>query len=251
MSGHSKWSKIKRKKGVNDARRGRAWSKISRRIIICAKEGGGNPDDNLHLRYAMDEARSVNMPNDTIKNAIKKGAGELGSVNYEEVLYEGYGSGGIAVMCECLTDNRNRTAPELRKIFEHAGGQLANAGSVAWMFKQRGAFSVNASTIGEEALMDIVLEAGADDLVADGDTFEVTCDPTAFGQVKQALADAEIATEEAALSRVAENQIVIDNIESARKVLRLLDNLDAHDDVQNVYANFDIIEEVMEALGDD
>jgi len=245
MSGHSKWSKIKRKKGVNDARRGRLWSKIARRIIMAARDGGGNPDDNLQLRYAIDEARAANMPNDTINNAIKKGAGELGSVDYEQIVYEGYGSGGVAVMCECLTDNRNRTAPELRRIFEQAGGQLGATGSVAWMFHKKGTFTVAAAAVDEERLMDVVLEAGADDIVEDQGTFDVTCEPAAFGAVKQALADAEIPVEAAAVSQLADNPLQIADAEQARKVLRLMENLEDHDDVQNVYSNFDIPDEVM------
>jgi YebC/PmpR family DNA-binding regulatory protein len=245
MSGHSKWSKIKRKKGVNDVRRGQLWSKIARRIIMAAKDGGGNLDDNLSLRYAVDEARAANMPNDTVNKAIKKGTGELGPVSYEQILYEGFGSGGVAVLCECLTDNRNRTAPELRRIFEHAGGQLAGSGSVAWMFRNKGTFTIDAGAVDEEKLMTVVLDAGAEDLVNEDGTFEVTCDPAAFGDVKGALADAGITVETAAVSQLAENPIQITDPEQAQKVLRLMENLDEHDDVQHVYANFDIPDEVM------
>jgi len=165
MSGHSHWSKIKRAKASTDARRGRIWSKLARRIIVAAKSGGGKPDENLTLRYAIDDAKAANMPNDTIANAIKKGTGELGSANYEEILYEGYGAGGVAVMCECLTDNRNRTAPELRKIFESAGGQLGASGCVSWMFGQKGTFSIASSATDEDTLMEVALDAGADDVV--------------------------------------------------------------------------------------
>ncbi|NLF30388.1 MAG: YebC/PmpR family DNA-binding transcriptional regulator [Planctomycetes bacterium] len=245
MSGHSKWSKIKRKKGVNDVRRGQLWSKIARRIIMAAKDGGGNLDDNLTLRYAVDEGRAANMPNDTINKAIKKGTGELGPVSYEQILYEGFGSGGVAVMAECLTDNRNRTAPELRRIFEMAGGQLGASGSVAWMFKKKGTFSIDAGATDEDTLMSVVLDAGADDLVSEDGTFEVTCDPAVFADVKQALADAGIPVETAAVSQLADNPIQITDPEHAQKVLRLLENLEEHDDVQHVYANFDIADDVM------
>ena len=237
MSGHSHWSKIKRAKASTDARRGRLWSKLARRIIVAAKSGGGNPEENLQLRYAIDEARAENMPSDTIKNAIKKGTGELGTASYEEVLYEGYGSGGVAVMCEVLTDNRNRTAPELRKIFEHAAGQLGQTGCVAWMFKKKGAFAVPADKVEEDALMEIALEAGADDVTRSGDVFDVTCEPAAFGKVKQAFAKAGITTVAASISQVASTTVAVTDIEQAQRVLRLMDNLDNHDDVQNVYAN--------------
>ncbi|MFW6146543.1 MAG: YebC/PmpR family DNA-binding transcriptional regulator [Planctomycetota bacterium] len=245
MSGHSKWSKIKRKKGANDAKRGQLWSKIARRIIMAAKDGGGNLDDNLTLRYAVEEGRAANMPNDTINKAIKKGTGELGPVSYEQIVYEGFGSGGVAVMVECLTDNRNRTAPEMRKIFEQAGGQLGTSGSVAWMFKKRGTFTIDAGATDEDTLMTVVLDAGAEDLVSEDGVFEVTCDPAAFGDVRDALADADIPVETAAISQLAENPIRVDDPEQAQKVLRLMENLDEHDDVQQVYANFDIPDDVM------
>ncbi len=245
MSGHSKWSKIKRKKGANDAKRGQLWSKIARRIIMAAKDGGGNPEDNLTLRYAVDEAKAANMPNDTISKAIKKGTGELGPVNYEQMVYEGFASGGVAVMVDCLTDNRNRTAPEMRKIFEQAGGQLGASGSVAWMFKKKGTFTIDAGATDEDTLMSVVLDAGAEDLLSEDGLYEVTCDPAVFGDVKEALADAGIPVETAAVSQLAENPIQIDNPDQAQKVLRLMENLDEHDDVQNVYANFDIPDEVM------
>ncbi len=249
MSGHSHWSKIKRAKGANDARRGRIWSKLARRIIVVAKAGGGNPDENLHLRYAIDDAKAANMPNDTINNAIKKGTGELGSANYEEVAYEGYGAKGVAVLCECLTDNRNRTAPELRKIFEGGGGQLGNTGCVAWLFDSKGSFAIEADKTDEDTLMEIALEAGADDVILDDDTFEITCVPVAFSGLKKALADAEIPTVSATLAKVPQNTIEIADVDQARKVLRLMDNLDGHDDVQNVYANFDIAEGIMAEVG--
>jgi len=248
MSGHSHWAKIKRSKASTDARRGRVWSKLARRIIVAAKAGGGKPEDNLTLRYAIDDAKAANMPNDTISNAIKKGTGEIGSANYEEVLYEGYGAGGVAVMCECLTDNRNRTAPELRKIFENAGGQLGANGCVAWMFAPKGAFTIAAAAVEEDTLMEVALEAGAEDVVTEGDTYEVTCDVSAFRAIKDALAAAEILTLSAAISQVPQSTIQTPDVAQAQRVLRLMDNLDGHDDVQSVYANFDIADEIMAQL---
>jgi len=224
------------------------WSKLARRIIVAAKAGGGKPEDNLTLRYAIDDAKAANMPNDTISNAIKKGTGEIGSANYEEVLYEGYGAGGVAVMCECLTDNRNRTAPELRKIFENAGGQLGANGCVAWMFAPKGAFTIAAAAVEEDTLMEVALEAGAEDVVTEGDTYEVTCDVSAFRAIKDALAAAEILTLSAAISQVPQSTIQTPDVAQAQRVLRLMDNLDGHDDVQSVYANFDIADEIMAQL---
>ena len=250
MSGHSKWSKIKRAKASTDARRGKTWSKIARRIIMAAKAGGPNPEENLHLRYAVEEGRKENMPNDTIQNAIKKGSGESGGANYEEVLYEGYGTDGVAVMCECLTDNRHRTAPELRKIFENAAGQLGNSGCVAWMFHQKGSFTIEADKIEEDRLMELALEAGADDVVLSTDTYEVTCEPSDFAAVKQALAEADAPTAAAAITRVPANALAVSDPAKARRILRLMDALDSHDDVQHVYANFDIPDEIVGQLED-
>lgn len=247
MAGHSHWSKIKRAKATTDARRGRLWSKLARRIIVAAKGGGGNPDENLALRYAIDEAKKENMPNDTINNAIKKGTGELGAANYEEVLYEGYAAGGVAVMVEGLTDNRNRTAPELRKIFEGAGGQLGNTGCVAWMFETTGQVSVDATKVEEDALMEVALDAGAEDVQRDGDTFEVTCAPTALAGLKAALAEAGIETLSAGIVQSPQSTIAVSDPDVARRILRLMESLEDHDDVQNVYANFDISDEAMEA----
>ena len=245
MSGHSHWAKIKRAKATTDARRGRLWSKLARRIIVAAKAGGGNPNENLTLRYAIDEARAALMPNDTIANAVKKGTGELGAEHFEEVIYEGYGSGGVAVMCEALTNNRNRTAPELRKIFEHGGGQLGNTNCVAWMFSKKGTFSIDASAVAEDKLIEIALDAGADDVESSDGTFEVTCEPAKFAAIRTALAEAKIPTTLAAIAQVASTTVTVTDPEQAARILRLMDNLDAHDDVQNVYANFDIADEVI------
>ncbi len=243
MSGHSHWAKIKRAKASTDAKRGRIWSKLARRIIVAAKSGG-NPDDNLQLRYAIDDAKSANMPNDTITKAIKKGTGELGAANYEQVLYEGYGPGGVAFLVDSLTDNRNRTAPDMRKLFERAGGQLGASGCVAWMFEQKGTFVVSSEAADEETLMEIALEAGADDVTAEGDMFEIICRPASFSEVKAALAGREIETVSAEVAMVPKNRVTVDaNV--ARKVLALMEAMEDHDDVQNVFANFDIPDEIL------
>jgi YebC/PmpR family DNA-binding regulatory protein len=247
MSGHSHWAKIKRAKGANDAKRGREWSKLARRIIVAARGGGGNPDENLTLRYCIDEAKAANMPKDTIQNAIKKGTGELGAVNYESVLYEGYGPGGVAFLVETLTDNRNRTAPEMRKIFERGGGQLGSTNCVAWMFEQKGTFVIAADKASEDQLMELALEVGADDVRADGDLFVVTCPVAAFAAVKGALAAKKIETISAEIGMVPKTTVPV-GADKAPQVLRLMESLEEHDDVQKVFANFDISDEVMAGL---
>jgi len=249
MSGHSHWATIRRSKAANDAKRGRQWSKLARRIIVAAKAGGGNPEENLALRYAIDDAKGANMPNDTIKKAILKGTGELGAESYEEAVYEGYGAGGVAFLVECLTDNRNRTAPEMRKAFERVGGQLGSTNCVAWMFEKKGTFVISSEVADEETLMEIALEAGADDVTTEGNLFEIVCRPGAFSEVKQALADKEIETITAEIAMVPNSTVTVDG-DQARKVLKLMEELEDHDDVQNVYANFDMPDEVMaEAQG--
>jgi len=246
MAGHSHWSKIKRAKASNDAKRGREWSKLARRIIVAAK-GGGNPDDNLQLRYAIDEARAANMPNDTISKAIKKGTGELGAESYEQIIYEGYGPGGAAFMVECLTDNRNRTASDLRHVFEKAGGQLGASGCVAYLFSQRGRFVIAGDQADEDTLMEIAIDAGADDVRPDEDVFEITCSPAAFRDVREALAQREIASVEAEIGMVPESTVEVP-ADKARRVLALAEALDDLDDVQHVYANFEVPAEVMAEL---
>jgi YebC/PmpR family DNA-binding regulatory protein len=247
MSGHSHWAKIRRAKASNDARRGRLWSKLARRIIVAAKTGGGNPDENLQLRYAIDDAKAANLPKDTIKNAIKKGTGELGAQNFEQAVYEGYGPAGVAIMVDCLTDNRNRTAPQMRKIFERAGGQLGATNCVAWMFSQKGAFTIPASAIEEDELIELCLDAGADDVTREGDAFEVTCDVRSFSAVKQALADKDVETIAGEISMVPKTTVSAGE-DKAEQVLKLMEALEDHDDVQNVYANLDIPEEVAAKL---
>ncbi|HDZ22445.1 hypothetical protein LCGC14_0269400 [marine sediment metagenome] len=246
MSGHSHWSKIKRSKASVDAKRGREWSKLARRIIVAAKSGG-NPDDNLTLRYAIDEARAANMPNDTIAKAIKKGTGELGGESYEQVIYEGYGPGGAAFLVDSLTNNRNRTAPELRKIFEKAGGQLGATGCVAYLFQKRGRFVISSEQADEDTLMEIAIDNGADDVKPDDDVFEIICDVSAFGAVKDALARQSIETIEAEIGMVPDTTVAVP-ANRARQVVHLAEALDDHDDVQKVYSNFEIPEDVMAEL---
>jgi len=250
MAGHSHWAGIKHKKALVDAKRGKLWSKLAKAIIIAAKGGGGDPDANLSLRYAIDAAKAVSMPKDNIQRAIKRGTGELEGGNLEEVIYEGYGSGGVAVLCEVLTDNRNRTAPEIRKIFELGGGKLVSTGCVAWMFDSKGFFLVPADKAEEDALMELALEAGADDVRREGDQYEITCDPTLYSDLVQALADAEIPTDVSEITRIPQNTVDLD-ADNARTVLKLMERLDDHDDVQNVSSNFNIPDEVMAEIGEE
>jgi YebC/PmpR family DNA-binding regulatory protein len=247
MSGHSHWAKIKRYKGANDAKRGRVWSKLARRIIVAARSGGGNPDENLTLRYAIDEAREENMPNDTIAKAIKKGTGELGAVNYEAAVYEGYGPGGVAFMVECLTDNRSRTAPEIRKIFERGGGQLGATNCVAWMFEQKGNFVVAADKIDEDSLMELALDAGADDVVRDGDFFQVTCHPSKYIGLKKVLEAKKLETISAEIAMIPKTTVPLE-AEKARKAINLSEAFEENDDVQKVYANFELPEELLNEM---
>ncbi len=247
MSGHSKWANIKHRKGRQDAKRGKVWSKIARQIIMAAKTGGGDIDTNLALRYAIDEAKAANMPKDTIGKAIKKGTGDLQGVNYEQVVYEGYGPGGVAFMINCLTDNRNRTAPEMRKIFERVGGQLGASNCVAYMFHQKGVFVVQHDKVDEETLMEIALEAGADDVTTEGEFFEITCEPGAFSDVKNALTEKNIETTSAEIAMIPANTVTLDD-NKTRQALVLMENFEDHDDVQNVYTNLDIPDQLMEEL---
>ena len=247
MSGHSKWSTIKHKKAALDAKRGKAWSKVSRAVTIAAKTGGGNPNDNPRLRLAIDKAKAVNMPKDTIEKAIKKGTGELEGESYEDVLYEGYGPGGVAIMCRAMTDNRNRTSAEIKKIFELSGGNLGPTNCVAFQFSQKGIIVVGTEDATEDQIMEIALEAGADDVDSSDVIHEITTAPEALETVKEALEQAEIKTQSADLAMVAANNIMLD-LSVARKVMRLIDNLEDHDDVDAVYSNSDIPEDVLAEL---
>ena len=248
MAGHSHWANISRKKSLVDAKRGKVWSKLSKAIIVAARMGGGDADANLRLRYAIDAARAVSMPKDNISRAIKRGTGELEGGNLEEALYEGYGPGGVAVLCEILTDNRNRTASEVRKVFELAGGKLGASGCVAWMFERKGMFLVPAAQLDEDALVELALEAGADDVKRSTDGFEVTCDPAVFQQVADALARRGLKPESSQISRIPTSTVDLD-AETGRNVLKLMERLDDHDDVQSVSANFNIPDEAMAEMG--
>jgi YebC/PmpR family DNA-binding regulatory protein len=248
MSGHSHWSTIKFKKAAVDNKRGKLWSKIARMIIVAAKSGGGDPGANLALRYAIDKAKGANMPKDTIEKAIKKGTGELGDIHYDDVLYEGYASGGVAVLIEGLTDNRNRTAPEIKKIFERRGAAMGSAGCVSWMFSKRGLIAVKTSAIGEDDLMEIVLSAGAEDMQNLGEVYEITCMPAAYEGLKKALEEKKIHIESAQLAMIPQNKVPVNEVETAQKILGLMDELEDHDDVQEVYANFDIPDDILKKL---
>ncbi len=241
MAGHSHWAGIKHKKALIDNKRGKVWSKLSRAIIVAAKAGGGDPDTNLRLRYAINDAKAVSMPKDNIERAVKKGTGDLEGGNFDEVLYEGYGPGGVAVLCEILTDNRNRTAPEVKKIFEVAGGKLGATGCVAWMFERKGVVVIDSQQVDEEKLLELAMESGADDVKTAGDKFEVICDLDSFAGVQEALQAANIETEVAELSRLPSDTVDLD-VDTARKVLKMIEQLDDHDDVQSVSANFNIPE---------
>ena len=247
MSGHSKWSTIKHKKAAIDAKRGKAWSKLARAVTMAAKSGGGNTNDNPTLRLAVEKAKAGNMPKDTIENAIKKGTGELQGENLEEVLYEGYGHSGVAIMCLAVTDNRNRTSAEIKKVFERAGGNLGSPNCVAFQFSKKGVFVIEVEKATEDQLMEIVLEAGADDLSTSTLAHEILCSPESFETVRQALRDAEIEIQSDDLSMVADNLVTL-NLESARKVHRLIEALEDHDDVDAVYSNSDVPDDVIAQL---
>ena len=248
MSGHSHWAGIKHKKAANDAKRGKMWSKIARMIIVAAKNGGGDPSANLTLRYAIDKAKAANMPKDTIEKAIKKGTGDLEGVSFEEVLYEGYGPSGVAIMVDALTDNRNRTGPEIKKLFEKYGGSLGTSGCVNWIFGQKGLITVNTDSNDEEELLEIALSAGANDMQTLGDVFEITCEPIAYEELIKALQEKEITTEVAEISMVPQNTIEISDEHKAGRIISLMEAFDDHDDVQNAYANFDIPDEIMNRI---
>jgi YebC/PmpR family DNA-binding regulatory protein len=241
MAGHSHAANIAHRKGIVDAKRGKLFSKLCRAIFVAAKNGGGDPDTNLRLRYAIDKARSYSCPKENIERSIKKGTGELGAENYEEVMYEGYGPGGVAVLCEVLTDNRNRTAGELRKAFEVCGGNLGASGCVSYLFQYKGLFLIDPKHVTEDRLMEVALEAGADDIERLGDYWEVTCDPKQFESVRKAFETAKIATESGEITYIPTTEVELAG-EDAKKMLRLRDILEENEDVQNMYAN-DVIPE--------
>jgi YebC/PmpR family DNA-binding regulatory protein len=249
MAGHSHWANIARKKSLIDAKRGKLWSKLAKGIIVAAKHGGPDPDANLRLRYAIDAAKAVSMPKENINRAIKTGIGELKGGNLEESLYEGYAAGGVAVLCEILTDNKNRTAPEIRKIFEMCDGKLGATGCVAYLFERKGVVRVPQAACGEERLMEIALESGADDVKLVGERWEVTCQPQSMAAVADALQAAGLTVESSEIVRVPSSTIDVEDVDTARKVLDLMERLDEHDDVQSVAANFNIPDEALAQLG--
>ncbi len=249
MSGHSKWATIKHKKGALDAKRGALFTKIIKEITVAAKNGGGSLETNPRLRTVVAKAKEANMPADNIERAIKKGTGELPGVVYEETTYEGYGPHGVAIMCEVLTDNKNRTTAEIRNILEKKGGSMSGAGSVSWQFHKKGFLVVKKELIDEEKLMTIVLDAGASDFSAEKDSYEVTTEPNDFEKVKKALQDAKIATESAEVTRIPSATVKIANENEAKTILALIEALEEHDDVQNVYSNFDVPDDILQKLG--
>jgi len=247
MSGHSKWASIKHKKAAVDAKKGKIFTKLIREIGAAARAGGGDPTSNPRLRTAIQTARAANMPADNVDRAIQRGTGELEGVRYEEVVYEGYGPQGVAILAQCLTDNKNRSAAEIRSIFNKNGGSMAGAGSVAWIFEKKGFIVVSSKHTTENALMEVVLAKGAEDLTQTGDKFEIITHPQDFEPVRTALEEAKIPMESSQQTMIPKNQVSV-SAESARSVLQLIDALEEQEDVQNVYANCDIPDEVMKEM---
>ena len=248
MSGHSKWSTIKRKKGAADAKKGKIFTRIAKEISLAARLGGGDPEGNSRLRQAILAAKAENMPKDNIDRAIKKGTGDLdGGVQYEEITYEGYGPGGVAVLVEVMTDNRNRTVADIRHIFSKYGGNLAENGAVSWIFAKKGSILVEKKGVSEDALMELALDAGAEDVREEESEFEVITDPASFEAVKKAVDAAGIKCIEAKVSMVPSNTVELGEAKAA-SMLKLMERMEDNDDVQNVYANFDIPDAIMEKL---
>ncbi|HZW83307.1 MAG TPA: YebC/PmpR family DNA-binding transcriptional regulator [Candidatus Deferrimicrobium sp.] len=250
MSGHSKWANIKHKKAKVDAQKGKVFTKLGKELIIAARQGGSDPNNNFRLKIAIQAAKSANMPNDNIQRAIQRGAGGADSANFEELTYEGYGPGGIAVMINIMTDNRNKTAGEVRHLFSKNGGNMGETGCVSWMFNSKGEIVLDRSkvSLGEDDLMMVCLEAGAEDLQLEEETAQVLTAPENLEAVRQALLDQGIEVDSAAVSLVPENTVEVTDKEQALKIIKLMDLLEDHDDVQNVYANFDIPDEIAEQL---
>jgi YebC/PmpR family DNA-binding regulatory protein len=246
MSGHSKWHSIKHKKAATDAKRGKAFSRINKEITIAARIGGGDPGFNPRLRLALAKAKAENVPKDNIDRAIKKGTGELEGYTLEEIQYEGYGPGGVAILIEVTTDNRNRTLPEIRHMFSKHGGNMSEAGSVSWMFDKKGYVVIEKDKIGEEELFEIALEAGADDVSEDGDNWEILTPLDAFEPVLQALREKDVPLAVQQIGMIPQSQVKVEG-KSALQTLKLMEALEDHDDVQNVWANFDIDEKDIEA----
>ena len=249
MSGHSKWSTIKHKKGAADAKRGQLFTKLSKAIIVAAKEGGPDPAGNLSLQNAIEKAKSYSMPKDTIERAIARGAGtDADAAAYETIVYEGYGPDGVAVLVEALTDNRNRTASDVRHLFTKNGGNLGTTGAVAWLFERRGIVLVDAAGVDEDELTLAAAEGGAEDVELDGTVYEVSSAPEDLAAVRQAIEDAGIKVESAELSMVPKTTVEVAEEPSAKKLIRLIEALEENDDIQGVYANFDIPQQVLEAV---
>lgn len=248
MSGHSKWHNIKLRKGKQDAVRSKLFTKIAREIIVAAKEGGGNLDSNLRLKLAVSKARENSMPADNIKRAIQRGTGEVEGANYEEITYEGYAPGGVAVLVACLTDNRNRTVAELRNIFSKCGGNLGESGCVAWMFEQTGLIQIPSEKTDEDSVMMATMDAGAEDIRVEDDTIEVLCSPVDLPKVREAATAAGIEFSSAEVTMIPQSIVRIEDSKEASQILRLLDALDDNDDVQQAYANFDIPDELMQEV---
>ncbi|MCQ9205101.1 MAG: YebC/PmpR family DNA-binding transcriptional regulator [Omnitrophica bacterium] len=247
MSGHSKWASIKHKKGAADAKRGRLFSKLIREITVAAKDGGGNPDMNPGLRTAISRANEANMPKDNITKAIKKGTGELPGVSYESCTFEGYGPGGVAIIVDTLTDNKNRTSAEIRNIFSKRGGNLAGSGSVAWIFSSKGYILIDKTQANEDDLFSICVDAGAEDVKVEGHNYEILCEQKDLENIKAALKSKNIKWETAELTKLPNSTIKVAG-SAAKQLLSLVETLEDHDDVQKVYANFDIPEEVLEEI---
>jgi len=244
MSGHNKWSTIKHKKGAADAKRGKIFSRLIKEITIAARMGGGDPDGNPRLRTAVNAARAANMPKDNVERAIKRGTGEIAGAAYEEVIYEGYGPGGVAVMVEALTDNKNRTVADIRHIFDKHSGNLGESGCVAWMFQKRGVIELAGEGLTEDDVMELALEAGAQDIKAEGDTFEITADPADFDAVRSAVEAKGWKIELAEITMIPQNTVKLEG-KKAEQMLKMMDALDDNEDLQKVSANFDISEEEM------
>lgn len=247
MAGHSKWKGIKHKKAIVDAQRGKAFSKVIREITAAARLGGGNPEANARLRLAVSKAREVNLPKDTLEKAIKRGTGDLPGVSFEEMVMEGYGPGGVAILVELLTDNKNRTSAEVRAILADNGGNLAGAGSVSWLFQKRGLITLRAAGKTEDQWTELALDAGADDIKVEGDLVSLTATPQQLESVKAALQKAGVAWESADLTAVPSSTTRVENPAHVKALLSLLDELEEHEDTQHVYANFDIPDAILEA----
>ena len=251
MSGHSKWANIKHRKAAQDAKRGNLFQKLVRAIIIAAKDGGGDPAMNMRLKTAIERAKAVSVPNDNITRAIKRGTGELGDISYDELTYEVIGPSGIAVLVNVMTDNRNRTTPEIRALLARNGGQMGSEGSVAWMFDRKGVIEVKGRNIDEDELMTLGLDSGMSDMEANDEGFTLYCEPSDLDTLQKALEDAKYVVDNAEVSMIAKTPVEVSDPEAARKVLRLVDALEEHDDVQNVYSNFDIPDEIASKIEDE